>query len=143
MLKKTLNVIALFLIAAMPIITVLHRYKSTEKITVERGIGFWASMFIFIALVVFASFVINNFKAMIFKKPFGTLAIGTYGFTVSLIFLGVYVFIRSIKNAVESNLMEFVASANYHANTVLAMAIFAIIGLVIMILVKLTELKGL
>jgi hypothetical protein len=131
MRKTVLNLVAASVIFIGSLFIVIERYQEERTVAVESGLGLFGMFILTVVALGGISYLIANFKGMIYQKPFGSFAVLMYGSVVALVALLGYQWVQSIENAAQANLELFLGNMQYHSQTLLGIAGLALIGIVI------------
>lgn len=141
MLNKTANILAIAAIFVGPLVVVLLRYENERTVTTESGMGFMGNLFVVLVVLSAIFFLLSNFKAKLRNQPFSTLAIGTYGLLLLGLLYISYTTIKTITESARANLEVFVENMAYHYTTMLMMIVSISVGLLILLIKFLMEIK--
>lgn len=131
MRQKLLNIIAAAIIFIGALVVITERYQEDRTIVIEQGLGPIAMTLISLIVLGALSFLVANFKAMIYQAPFGTFAVVIYG-TVVVVVSGLgYLWVDSIQKGAQANLDVFLDNMQYHADTLLIIAGIALFGVIV------------
>lgn len=134
MRKTVINLIAAGTIFIGSLLIIIERYQEERTVAVESGLGFFPMILITIVALGGLSYLIANFKGMIYQRPFGSFAVLMYGAVVAVVALLGYQWVQSIENAAQANLELFLSNMQYHSQTLLGIAGLSLLGIVITLL---------
>ena len=134
MRKTVINLIAAGVIFVGSLFIIIERYQEERTVAVESGLGFFPMILITVVALGGLSYLIANFKGMIYQKPFGSFAVLMYGSIVAVIALLGYQWVQSIQSAAQANLELFLSNMQYHSQTLLGIAGLSLLGIVITLL---------
>lgn len=134
MRKTVINLIAAGVIFVGSLFIIIERYQEERTVAVESGLGFFPMILITVVALGGLSYLIANFKGMIYQKPFGSFAVLMYGSIVAVIALLGYQWVQSIQSAAQANLELFLSNMQYHSQTLLGIGGLALLGIVITLL---------
>lgn len=141
-MKTIVRVTSAILIFVAPVILVLTRYQSeTTEEAITSGLGIVPTLFIIAIGAVSYSFVSQQFLEMVRTDKFGYLSIAFFG--VLLAILGVFglLILSSIQNAAETNYERFIATFEYHQQTLLYILLLVGTGIAEIFIYKAATIK--
>lgn len=139
--SKIVSAIAIFV---APIVVVWQRYKtetSTVTVQVNNGLGLVPTIFIALVVIVAVYFAASQFLEMVRTNKFGWLSIVFFGITLGLSLFGAWFVLNSILVSAQVNLNEFLATMDYHRQTMVYMIYPIVFGVGLGVIMKLASLK--
>ena len=117
----------------------LTRYSSVETIEIHSTLGLIPTIFIGGIILVAIMFISNGLKQSLRESKFGWLAIIFFGALLMVILFGVWFIFNSMLVSLQMSVDEYMATMQYHKESVFYMMIPITIGLSVGVIAKLIE----
>lgn len=141
-LQLTSKLLAIFAIFGATSIIIYNRYTtetSQELVQSTSSIGIIPTIFILTIVVVALWFTSNQLSEMIRQSKFGWLAIIFFGLTLGIMLFGVWFVFNSILISIQTSTDDYIATMEYHRQTVYYMLYPIMGGISLGIISKLIE----
>jgi len=121
LVSKVLAVTAIFGGSSYVVISRYATETTTQTVTTTSSLGLLPTIFLISVIGVAIWFVSNQLSEMIKQSGFGWLAIIFFGLLLGLILLGVWFVFNSILISINTSVDGYIASMEYHKQTVIYM----------------------
>lgn len=128
--SKVNNVLSFSLMFIAPLVVIFRRYQGgSHTVTVDEGMGFFATALIMIVVFAIVYMLIFHLKELMRKSFRLTILIG--GVVAGGLISATYFATNYISNMATSNYDKFIEVVNYHMTTMYIMLIFIVGGLLL------------